>query len=146
MRKTMATKLDEIKTTCIPEGFTERGAVMDDLEPAVRLFNRWSQSVIGRDEVSDAAALRNEWCSPDFDPGRDIRLIFAPGGQMAGYIEAWTNVTPLVHPWLWGRVDPAYEGLGLGTRLLEWAEERACQEMGRVSTELRFAPRGGAYR
>lgn len=29
-----------------PEGFTVRGANMNDLEPAMVLFNRWSRSVI----------------------------------------------------------------------------------------------------
>ena len=141
----MATKLDEWTITRLPEGFTSRGAGMDDLEPAVRLFNRWSQGVLGRDEISDAEAIGTEWRSPQFDPARDIRLILAPGGQMAGYIEVWTTAKPPVHPWIWGRVDPDYEGLGLGTWLLEWAEERARLVLDQIPAEMRVAPRVGIY-
>ncbi len=106
---------------------------MEDVEPALALFNRWSRSVIGRDEITDAQAIRNEWVSPGFDPAEDIRLVFAPNGEMAGYIEVWTTVKPPVHPWMWGRVDPDYEDLGIGTWMLHWAEQRALQALRRCT-------------
>jgi GNAT superfamily N-acetyltransferase len=130
----------------LPEGFTARGARTEDVEPALVLFNRWSRSVIGRDEITDAGAIQKEWISPGFDPMEDIRLVFAPNGQMAGYIEVWTTSTPLVHPWMWGRVDPDYEDRGIGTWLLHWAEQRALHELPDVPVELRFAPRVGTFR
>ena len=130
----------------LPEGFTTRGAQMKDVEPALVLFNRWSRSVIGRDEITDAQAIRNEWISPGFDPMEDIRVVFAPNGQMVGYIEVWTTVKPVVHPWVWGRVDPDYEDLGIGTWLLGWAEERALRELPNVPAGLRFGPRVGTFR
>jgi mycothiol synthase len=102
--------------------------------------------VIGRDEITDAQAIRNEWVSPNFDPEGDIRLVFAPNGQMAGYIEVWTTSRPLVHPWMWGRVDPDYEDLGIGTWLMHWGEQRALRELPTVPAELRFAPRVGTLR
>jgi mycothiol synthase len=130
----------------LPEGFTARGANLDDVEPALVLFNRWSRSVIGRDEIIVSDALRNEWVSPGFDPAEDIRMVLAPNGQMVGYIEVWTTVKPPVHPWMWGRVDPEYEDLGIGTWLLNWAEGRALQELSSLPAELRLAPRVGTYR
>ena len=130
----------------LPEGFTARGAHPDDVESALVLFNRWSRSVIGRDESTVPDALRNEWSSPGFDPAQDIRVVFAPNGQMAGYIEVWTNLRPPVHPWMWGRVDPDYEDLGIGTWLLQWAEGHALRELPSLPAELRFAPRVGTYR
>jgi mycothiol synthase len=142
----MNTQLQMEDIVELPEGFTARGANMEDVEPALVLFNRWSRSVIGRDEITDAQAIRNEWVSPDFDPAENIRLVFAPNGQMAGYIEVWTTSTPLVHPWMWGRVDPDYEDMGIGTWMLHWAEQRARQELPNVPAELRFAPRVGTYR
>src|SRR5512138_3198198 len=111
----------------LPEGFTVRGARMEDVEPAIELFNAWSRSVVQRDEITDVEAIRKEWVSPGFDPAEDIRLVFAPSGEMAGYIEVWTTAKPPVHPWIWARVHPDYEGLGLGTWLTRWAEERALQ-------------------
>ena len=136
----------EETTVELPDGFTARGANPDDVEPALVLFNRWSRSVIGRDEITVADALRNEWASPGFDPAEDIRMVLAPNGQMVGYIEVWTNLKPPVHPWMWGRVDPAYEDLGIGTWLLQWAEGHALRELPSLPAELRFAPRVGTYR
>ena len=142
----MNTLLQKELTVELPEGFTARGAKMEDVEPALALFNRWSRSVVGRDEITDLQAIRKEWVSPGFDPMRDIRLVFAPNGQMAGYIEVWTTSKPLVHPWMWGRVDPDYEDLGIGTWLMNWAEERALRELPTTPVELRFAPRVGTFR
>jgi len=142
----MKALLQEQLEVSLPEGFTVRGAVLDDVEPALKLFNRWSQSVIQEDEITDAVAIRTEWVSPGFNPAEDIRLVFAPDGEMVGYVEAWTTNKPPVHPWMWGRVDPRYEGLGLGTYLLTWAEERAKKALNEIPAELRFAPRVGTFR
>lgn len=142
----MNTQLQKENIIELPEGFTARGARMEDVEPALALFNRWSHSVIGRDEINDAGAIHNEWASPGFDPAEDIRLVFSPNGQMAGYIEVWTTVKPAVHPWVWGRVDPDYEDLGIGTWLVHWAEQRALRELPNLPAELRFAPRVGTLR
>ena len=129
----------------LPEGFTVRGARLEDVEPALKLFNSWSQSVIQENEITDEGAIRNEWRSPGFDPAEDIRLVFAPNGEMAGYIEVWTTAKPPVHPWIWGRVHPNYEGWGIGTWMLQWGEERASQALKNVPDDLRFAPRVGIY-
>ena len=138
--------LQEKLDVSLPEGFTVRGARLEDIEPALMLFNRWSRSVIGRDEITDAQAIRKEWKSPGFDPQEDICLVFAPNGDMAGYTEVWTTVKPPVHPWMWGRVDPDYEDLGIGTWMLHWAEARALRALKDVPADLRFAPRVGTFR
>ena len=141
----MKTQTEEQLILSLPEGFTARGATLDDVEPALKLYNRWSQSVIHEDETTDIQAIRNEWVSPGFDPAEDIHLVFAPDGQMVGYIEAWTTAKPPVHPWIWGRVDPRYKGLGIGTYLLTWGETRARRALDEVPAELRFAPRVGIF-
>jgi mycothiol synthase len=130
----------------LPKGFTIRGANLNDVGPALKLFNTWSQSVIQQDEITDVDAIRNEWVSPGFDPARDIRLVFSPDGMMVGYIEVWTTNKPPVHPWLWGRVHPDFGGLGIGTWLLQWAEQHACRVLDELPTDLRFALRVGIYR
>ncbi len=141
----MKTYLTENLEALLPKGFTARGAQIPDVEPALELFNAWSQSVIQQDEITDANAIRSEWISPGFDPAHDIRLVFAPDGEMVGYVEVWTTAKTPVHPWIWGRVHPNYEGLGIGTWLLQWGEERAREALPRVPAELRFAPRVGSY-
>ncbi|MBN1666881.1 MAG: hypothetical protein JW862_07320, partial [Anaerolineales bacterium] len=82
------------------DGYTARNATLEDLEPAVALMNAFSQHHLGADNAPPQAILK-EWLSPGFEPGRDILLVFAPDGQMAGYIEVWTTNKPAVHPWVW---------------------------------------------
>jgi len=130
----------------LPAGFTARGAVMDDLEASVQLFNRCSRAMIGRDEFANTEAIRAEWLAPGVDLAEDVRHIFAPNGKLIGHIEVWTNSTPLVHPELWGRLDPKYEDLGIGTWMIRWAEGHALRAHSNTSSGLRLAPRLGTYR
>ncbi|MGE5377357.1 MAG: GNAT family N-acetyltransferase [Bacteroidota bacterium] len=130
----------------LPHGFTARGVNLDDAEQALILFNRWSRSIIGRDELNDVQALRNEWNSPGFDSAQDVRVVFSPKGHMVGYVEVWTTMKPPVHPWIWGRIDPEYENMGIGTWLLQWAGQHAIHALPEVPEGLRFAPRVGTYR
>jgi GNAT superfamily N-acetyltransferase len=141
----MATKLDEQIEIALPEGFTVRGATLEDVDASLEMYNLWSQRVIGEDDITDAAAIRNEWVSPGFDPAEDIRLVFAPDGKLVSYMEVWTNGKPPVHPWIWGRVHPDYSGLGIGSWLLTWAEQRAARVLDKVPADLRVAPRIGIY-
>jgi mycothiol synthase len=142
----MNTQLQKQNIGELPEGFTARGATMNDIESAFRLFNRGSNSILGWDEFVDTHSIRAEWTAPGADLAEDTRLVFAPNGELAGYIEVWTTVPPTVHPELWGRVDPDYEDMGVGTWMLHWAEHRALQALERVPAELRFAPRVGTFR
>lgn len=130
----------------LPEGFTVRGAALADAESATEMFNLWMRKTTGQDDISDAAILREDWTSPNFDPERDIRLVFSPTGQLAGYIEVWTTAKPPVHPWIWGRVHPDFGGLGIGTSLMNWAEEHARRVLPDLEPDLRFAPRTGSPR
>jgi RimJ/RimL family protein N-acetyltransferase len=115
----------ETQTMQLPEGFTVRGATLADADLAFAMFNAWAQRVIGENDFVDAEVIREDWSSPKFDPARDIRLVFAPTGELVGYTEVWTNSNPPVHPWIWGRVHPDYWGMGIalpahlgrGTRL-----------------------------
>lgn len=141
----MNTKIQHESIVELPEGFTVRGAVLEDVDEALKLYNRWSQSVIHEDEITDAVAIRTEWVSPGFDPAEDIRLVFAPDGEMVGYVEVWTTSKPPVHPWIWARVDPRYEDLGIGSWLIYWGEERAKKVLDQVPADLRFAPQVGTY-
>ncbi|HNA87980.1 MAG TPA: GNAT family N-acetyltransferase [Anaerolineales bacterium] len=140
MKEKLATEI------VVPEGFTVRGATLADANVAVEMFNIWMQRMVGQDDLSNPNILREDWESPKFDPERDIRLVFSPAGQLVGYIEVWTNSTPPVHPWIWGRVHPDFGGLGIGTSLMEWAEQHALRVLPDLPADLRFAPRTGSLR
>jgi mycothiol synthase len=73
-------------------------------------------------------------------------MVFAPSGELVGYVEVWTTGKPPIHPWIWARVDPWYEGFGIGTYLLTWGERRAEKALEEVPADLRVAPQVGTYR
>jgi mycothiol synthase len=123
-------------------GFSVRPGSLADTEAATELFNAFSMHYLGHNEI-DLDQVKNEWVSPGFDPARDIRLVFAPNGKMVGYIEVWTTANPPVHPWVWGRVHPDYEKLGIGTYLNAWAEQRAHQVFEVLPDDLRVAMQSG---
>jgi mycothiol synthase len=130
----------------LPQGFTVRGATLNDVEIAMNLYNRWSNSMLGRNDFDNVDTVRNEWTTLGLDLAEDVRLVFAPNGDLAGYIEVSTHADPPVHPELWARIDPGYQGLGIATYLMHWAEARALLSLSRVPGDLRFSTRVGAYR
>ena len=122
----------------LPEGFTIRAANMDDLDAAVDLFNLCSQRMIGNNEFL-RSTVKSDWTIPGFDPDNDHIVIFSPTGELVGYTFMMAVTQPPIHPWVWGRVHPDYEGLGLGSYLLEWGEQRARQILDRVPSEARVS-------
>lgn len=126
----------------LPAGFTVRPAMMDDLETAVSLMNACSQSQVGRDE-HNATDTKIEWSQEKFKLETNTRLVFSPEGELAGYLEIWDTHAVPVQPWVWGRVHPQFEGLGIGTYLLQVAEERVKLAVDRIPAEAQLSMRCG---
>ena len=132
-----------MESTTLFNGYTARGATMDDLETAANLINTYSRHYLGDDEAP-LEVFRNEWLSPGFNPANDIRLVFTPEGQAVGYVEVWDSANPPVHPWVWWCLHPDYVGNGVGSYLLNWAEARARKAIERCPEGTRVAYRSGA--
>ncbi|MEA2008837.1 MAG: GNAT family N-acetyltransferase, partial [Chloroflexota bacterium] len=128
--------------TQLPQGFTVRPGTMEDIPSAVELFNAYSQHYLGVQE-STVSNLKTEWSTPKFNPKTDIRLVHNPENKLVGYIEVGMTSNPPVHPWVRGRVHPAYHGKGIGAYLQSWGEERARQAIPRCSDAVRVAYRSG---
>jgi mycothiol synthase len=107
----------------LPKGYTMRATTMDDLEGAVATFNACSMELIG-EEAHDVEVIRAEWESPGLTIEEDTRVVEAPDGSIAGYVEVW-NTAPHVRPFTWVRVHPEHRGRGVGSLLLEWGEGHA---------------------
>ena len=120
----------------LPEGFTLRPATMDDIPACVEMFNLWAENAIGYKDISEEE-VRNEWDSPDFDPAVNTYLAFTESGTLVGYAEAWTHGETPVRPWLWVRVHPDYQNLGLGTYLTQWTENKASHVLEKLPQDLR---------
>jgi GNAT superfamily N-acetyltransferase len=89
--------------------------------------------------------MKSDWSSPGFDIETACRIAVTPPGKIVGYVEVWDTDELPVDIWVFGRVHPDYEGLGIGTLLLQWAEDRASQAIDRVPDGLRVAMRAGAF-
>lgn len=122
--------------------FIMRPATMDDLETAVDMFNACSQIQIGADEFT-VEEYRSEWESPGFDLENATRAVFTPDGQLVGLVEVWDLANPPVKIWVWGRVHPDFEGMGIGTMLMDWAEQRARQAIARVPDGIQVTMQSG---
>ncbi len=120
----------------LPAGFTARPATMADLETAVSLMNAASQNQVGRAEhtIEDT---KLDWSQDKFNLETNTLLVFSPGEELVGYSEVWDIRAVPVNTWVWARTHPNYEGLGIGTYLLSWAEARLQQVFARVPEDAR---------
>jgi len=130
-------------TRSLPDGYIFRGGTLRDLPMVARLL---SQRQITGSLNTLVEEIRQEWLKPNFNPAMDVRLVFDQRERLIGYIEVWTALLPPLQPWLWGCVHPEYEGRGIGTTLLSWAEARVRLAMELFPRGQRFAPRFGAPR
>ncbi len=128
----------------LPKGYSARPATMADLERVVEFINEFATAITGGDETTVDRA-RGEWETPRFDPKSNIRLVETARGDLVGEVEVWdTSETP-VAPWVFGNVHVDHEGLGIGSHLVGWAEQRAAQVISRVPDEARVSMRVGTY-
>lgn len=122
----------------LPTGYQFRSATMQDLEPTVRMLNEWSQKVLGV-ESFEAIDFYTQWSTPGFDLERDTRLVLTSQGEIVGYYEVWDIDDPHVKVNLWGRVHPAHSGCGIGSYMIEWAEERSRMAISMAPAEARVS-------
>jgi len=128
----------------LPDGYSSRPATMADVERVVDFINAFANAVIGADETN-ADHARANWGTPGFDPQSNIRLVESARGELVGAIEIWDTSEIPVHPWVFGNVHPDHEGLGIGSYLIGWAEQRAAQVFDRVPDDARVAMSVGTY-
>jgi mycothiol synthase len=124
--------------------FLARPARLEDLEVAVAMFNACSQQMHGVDGYT-VEEYASEWSDPAIDLDVDTRLVLDAGnGRIVGCIEVW-NSAPYVFSWVWGRVDPEYGHRGIGTYLMQWAEERACELVDKAPEGTRVVMNVGTF-
>ncbi|HLF27174.1 MAG TPA: GNAT family N-acetyltransferase [Anaerolineae bacterium] len=122
----MATNLLEAPAQILDGRFSARPATLDDVEAAVAMFNAYARSLLGIDQFT-AEGYRNEWQVPGLNLETDVQVVTTLDGQIVGCTEVWDVADPHVRINVWGRVHPDYQGRGIGSAMLGWAEERARQ-------------------
>lgn len=125
-------------TSGLPEGFTVRPSVMDDLEETVELHNAWSRDVLGVTRY-DVDQERIDWQAPGFDLATDTRAVLSPDGRIVAQALVWDVDEPHVQVHSFGRVHPEFRGLGIGSWLISWEEARAREAIARAPARARVA-------
>lgn len=120
-----------------PEKIRWRSVGVDDAALITELYERisrrdhpsWSESV---DEVAEE--LGHSWV----DAARDGVLAFDENGELVahGLVVVPPDPESLVRVWLFGGVDPAHRGRGIGRVLLAWQHGRALQKLAEVEQRL----------
>lgn len=128
----------------LPAGYTARGGRIDDYKITFDLLNAHSQYLNNCNDLNDPELVRLDWLNEGFNLETDLRMVFAPDGSLAAFIECWLNQEPPVHPWIFGHVHPDHWGKGIGSHILTWAEDHARLALEKCDPDLRVAPRSGA--
>src|SRR5919106_454645 len=117
-----------------PSGYRVRPAAEADAVAVVGLMGA-VDSAEGNDPVWTREWLLNDWRRPRFEMPRDTRVVVAPDGGLAAYVEVYDSV-PRAEVESVGRVHPEHRDRGIGAFLLEWAEDRASERARRHDVEL----------
>lgn len=117
----------------------------DDIERLCALHNR-AELHDGVPRVLEVQELRDELDDERIVLETDVRLAFV-GGQLAGYV--YTRHLPSdvsqERCFIFGQVDPAWRGRGVGRTMLQWAIDRATQQLRASTNDLPKYIRIDAY-
>jgi mycothiol synthase len=118
--------------------FRSRAATRDDVEEVYGIFGGYWEAMAGTSVIS-LDELQNLFSVPGFDPASSTRVVLSPEGQFVGGAMVVDLASPPVHPGVFGCVHAEFERQGIGTWLVEWAEERARQAIDRVPDGVRVS-------
>lgn len=100
----------------LDERFARRGATMADVKAVTDLVNACELHDLG-EAFLEASDIESDWSQPAIDIEADVQLVFENGTLVASAV-VWDERADVF-------VSPRTRGLGIGTELLRWTEERA---------------------
>src|SRR5215831_4364115 len=127
----------------LPAGYRLRAPAPGDLDAVSDVLiadelGEAGQVVLGADFV------RDEWSRVGFDLATDAWVVADAGGAIAGYVQAMREEPEVVESW--GVVHPGHRGRGIGSSLMDLAEERATRLLaGLPSGRFRHAINAGDH-
>lgn len=119
--------MNENNNMQLPAGYTERPALISDAKQVSDLLNICVKEHNGKSEW-DEIKLSNDWSSPHFDINEDTRIVMAPNGDLAGYVDIWDE-SPHVQMMCLAAVHPAHRQKGIGAELVRWSEWRSSKSV-----------------
>ena len=131
--------------TQLKDGYISRPATQDDVAALADLLNEYWEVLTGvvKFTLDD---LKNIFSTPGFDMESSLLVVLSPQGEIVACGLVSDLSSPPIHPGVYGCVRKGYEGQGLGTYIINWAEKRAqqaierCPDEARVSMHLQTAP------
>ncbi|MFN2236819.1 MAG: GNAT family N-acetyltransferase [Anaerolineales bacterium] len=129
----------------LEKGFTARPATLEDIEELTDLVNEYWEVLTGIVKFS-IDEMKNIFSTPGFDMESSLQVVLSPQEEIVACGLVLDLGNPPVHPNVYGCVRQGYEGRGLGTTILNWAEKRAaqaverCPDQARVSMYVQTAP------
>ncbi len=123
-------------------GFVMRPANLADIPAVTELANDCAIDQTGQPDM-DADELHSEWTSPQFAPAHNVRVVETGNGRIVGCTEVWDIDTVPVSNWVWGCVHPDFENQGIGTLMMDWAEQRLQETVARVPNDLQVVFNAG---
>lgn len=131
--------------TSIDETYTIRPVQEDDTSTLLDLFNGYWEAMTGIIKFT-LETFENIFNTPGFNMERSTQVITTPQGELVAGVMVFDLGNPPIHPNIYGCVRKGFEGQGLGSYLLEWAENRSreaiprCPEGVRVSMYVQTTP------
>jgi GNAT superfamily N-acetyltransferase len=104
----------------LPEGYQARPPREEDAEAVAALITA-ARRAYGDDEVATAADVLDDW--QGLDLAQEAMVVTTPDGHIAGNADIYNRRNMRVS--VYGAVDPAVRGRGVGTFLVRWGEEWA---------------------
>jgi len=129
-------QLEKVQETRLPIDFTTRPASMDDLEIITDLLNACSIAYTGKPDVT-ISDMKSFFTTPGFDVATNTMLTFTSEGKLVGYYDVDDTRPVPVKISVWGRTHPEYEGMGIATIGMAWAENRARKTIPRLPEDVR---------
>jgi mycothiol synthase len=139
MTTDMMSKIDTSAT--LPEGYSQRPTVMDDVEAVTRVLNAAIQAR-GEDEILQSDLIRRDWEDPKWNLSASSQVILNAQGEIIGTVRVEDVHNP-THPGIGCDATPGDHWDAVMRVMVAWAEQRALQALERCTPEERFAPATG---
>ena len=124
--------------------YNVRPANSNDFKAITSLLNKSWGAVTGNYNENTLEDIKKELTMPKFDINLSTQIVETLKGKIIGFAKVLTFENLPVHPYIGINVDPEFQNKGIGTMLLEWAQNRAGEFIDEVPEDMRVSLMSGA--